>query len=125
MLDEHGSTITQVPLSPLSFSLSAPAVWESSGAVVIHVHPHDTSLSVDWDFWLLMEKWMILVKKITKAEMKINSKANFSQILQQVPHTGTSGFEPQLVTHEKIWTSLENYQCSNTEHQTKPFMHTS
>lgn len=68
---------------------------------------------------------MILVKKITKAEMKINSTANFSQILQQVPHTGTSGFEPQLVTHEKICTSLENDQCSNTEHQTKPFMHTS
>lgn len=60
---------------------------------------------------------MILVKKITKAEMKINSTANFSQILQQVPHTGTSGFEPQLVTHEKICTSLENDQCSNTEHQ--------
>lgn len=57
--------------------------------------------------------------------MKINSTANFSQIRQQVPHTGTSGFEPQLVTHEKIWTSLENDQCSNTEHQTKPFMHTS
>lgn len=57
--------------------------------------------------------------------MKINSTANFSQILQQVPHTGTSGFEPQLVTHEKICTSLENDQCSNTEHQTKPFMHTS
>lgn len=68
---------------------------------------------------------MILVKKITKAEMKINSTANFSQILQQVPHTGTSGLEPQLVTHEKLWTSLENDQCSNSEHQTKPFMHTS
>lgn len=52
--------------------------------------------------------------------MKINSTANFSQIRQQVPHTGTSGFEPQLVTHEKICTSLENDQCSNTEHQTKP-----
>lgn len=61
---------------------------------------------------------MILVKKnITKAEMKINSITNFSQILQQVPHTGTSEFETQLVTHEKIWTSIENDQCSNTEHQ--------
>lgn len=107
---------TSAPITFLSLSVCS-CCWESSGAVVIHVHPHDTSLSVDWDFCLLMEKWMILVKKITKAEMKINSTANFSQILQQVPHTGTSGFEPQLVKHEKIWTSLENDQCSNTEHQ--------
>lgn len=116
---------TSAPITSLFLSVCS-CCWESSGAVVIHVHPHDTSLSVDWDFCLLVEKWMILVKKkITKAEMKINSTANFSQIRQQVPHTGTSGFEPQLVTHEKICTSLENDQCSNTEHQTKPFMHTS
>lgn len=51
---------TSAPITSLSLSVCS-CCWESSGAVVIHVHPHDTSLSIDWDFCLLMEKWMILV----------------------------------------------------------------
>lgn len=53
---------TSAPITSLFLSVCS-CCWESSGAVVIHVHPHDTSLSVDWDFCLLVEKWMILVKK--------------------------------------------------------------
>lgn len=63
--------------SHLSLFLSVcSCCWESSGAVVIHEHPHHTSLSVDWDFCLLVEKWMILVKKNNQSwnEDKLKSK---------------------------------------------------
>lgn len=116
VLDEHGSTITQVPLSPLSLSL---LLLLGILRCCYNTCTSSWHLSVCRLGFLFVGGEMdeSLLKKITKAEMKINWTANFSQILQPVPHAGTSEFEPQLVTHEKIWTSLENDQCSNTEHQ--------
>lgn len=108
--------------SHLSLSLCS-CCWESSGAVIIHVHPHDTSLSVDWDFCLLVENGWIVVKKNNKSwnEDKLNSK------FQSNSTTGSTRRNLRIWTAacntwenmdvfrkwsmQQHWTSKPNHSC--------------
>lgn len=121
VLDEHGSTITQVPLSPLSLSL---LLLLGILRCCYNTCTSSWHLSVCRLGFLFVGGEMdeSLLKRITKAEMKINWTANFSQILQPSTRRNLRIWTAACNTWENMdvfrkwsmqqhWTSKPNHSC--------------